>query len=307
MDKTQLFQCFGGNNTTGPIETATACNAKGGAGRMDFESETFVTHALRADGFDASEDGTGRGTPLVAVAFDTTQITSAANYSNPKPGDPCHPLASTAHPPAIAFRAAGQDGFTPARVAPPLCATDGGGTVPTVAFSCKDHGADAGEIAPTLRSMGHDGSHANAGGQVAVAFQCQGTNVSAEDELTGTVRSGNQHVTGGSPCVGVALRGREGGATAEIGDEVGNALRGASGGGDKAHVLTQMAVRRLTPRECERLQGFPDDWTAINFRGKPAADGPRYKAIGNSMAVPVMRWILQRIQFVHALSRDLQS
>ena len=55
------------------------------------------------------------------------------------------------------------------------------------------------------------------------------------------------------------------------------------------------AVRRLTPRECERLQGFPDDFTAVTYRGKPAADGPRYKAPGNSMAVPVLRWIGQRI------------
>ena len=58
------------------------------------------------------------------------------------------------------------------------------------------------------------------------------------------------------------------------------------------------AVRRLTPTECERLQGFPDGWTRIPYRGKPAEecpDGPRYKAIGNSMAVPVMRWIGERI------------
>lgn len=59
------------------------------------------------------------------------------------------------------------------------------------------------------------------------------------------------------------------------------------------------AVRRLTPRECERLQGFQDDWTKIPYRGKPAEecpDTPRYKAIGNSMAVPVMRWIGERIE-----------
>jgi DNA (cytosine-5)-methyltransferase 1 len=54
-------------------------------------------------------------------------------------------------------------------------------------------------------------------------------------------------------------------------------------------------VRRLTPRECERLQGFPDDYTLVSYRGKPAADSPRYKALGNSMAVPVMRWIGRRI------------
>lgn len=61
------------------------------------------------------------------------------------------------------------------------------------------------------------------------------------------------------------------------------------------------AVRRLTPRECERLQGFPDDWTLIPWRGKPAADCPdshRYKAVGNSMAVPVMQYIGGRIQIV---------
>ncbi|CAB4136995.1 Dcm Site-specific DNA methylase [uncultured Caudovirales phage] len=64
----------------------------------------------------------------------------------------------------------------------------------------------------------------------------------------------------------------------------------------EGHLLPdKLGVRRLTPRECERLQGFPDDWTLVPYRGKPASDGPRYKAMGNSMAVPVMRWIGQRI------------
>jgi DNA (cytosine-5)-methyltransferase 1 len=57
-----------------------------------------------------------------------------------------------------------------------------------------------------------------------------------------------------------------------------------------------MPPRRLTPRECERLQGLPDDWTLVTYRGKPAADGPRYRAVGNSMAVPVVRWIIRRIR-----------
>ena len=64
-------------------------------------------------------------------------------------------------------------------------------------------------------------------------------------------------------------------------------------------VMDGYVVRRLTPRECERLQGFPDDWTKVPYRGKAAdecPDTPRYKAIGNSMAVPVMRWIGKRIQ-----------
>lgn len=67
---------------------------------------------------------------------------------------------------------------------------------------------------------------------------------------------------------------------------------------------TDAVVRRLTPRECERLQGMPDDWTRIPYRGKPAEDcpdGPRYTAIGNSMAVPVMRWIGERIAMVDKL------
>ena len=64
-----------------------------------------------------------------------------------------------------------------------------------------------------------------------------------------------------------------------------------------ASVATQSAVRRLTPVECERLQGFPDNYTAVPWRGKDQTpDGPRYKALGNSMAVPVMRWIGERIQ-----------
>ena len=69
-------------------------------------------------------------------------------------------------------------------------------------------------------------------------------------------------------------------------------------------VMQAMAVRRLTPVECERLQGVPDHYTAIPWRGKPAAecpDGPRYRALGNSMAVPCMRWIGERIAQVDAL------
>jgi DNA (cytosine-5)-methyltransferase 1 len=79
----------------------------------------------------------------------------------------------------------------------------------------------------------------------------------------------------------------------------------ASGGGKPGQgycgVQQAMAVRRLTPRECERLQGFPDDYTLVEYRKKPAADGPRYRALGNSMAVPVMRWIGERIAMVDAM------
>jgi len=69
-------------------------------------------------------------------------------------------------------------------------------------------------------------------------------------------------------------------------------------------VAEELSVRRLTPTECERLQGFPDGFTQIPYRNKPAdkcPDGPRYKALGNSMAVPVMRWIGERIKTVEGL------
>jgi DNA (cytosine-5)-methyltransferase 1 len=93
--------------------------------------------------------------------------------------------------------------------------------------------------------------------------------------------------------------------------EVGATLKGGSGargypdpsdGNGHNIVKSAMQVRRLTPVECERLQGFPDDYTLIPHRNKPAADGPRYKALGNSMAVPVMAWIGKRIQQVEEIS-----
>lgn len=175
-------------------------NAKGGCGRLDGESETFVAHTLRGDACDASEDGTGRGTPLVPLAF-----------------------------------------------------------------SAKDYGADFGDTAPTLRAMPHDRSHANAGGQVAVCVQEGQTGV-REYDTAGTVRS------------------------QAPGTQPGGSL-----------IRDRLAVRRLTPRECERLQGMTDDYTLVPYRGKPAADGPRYRAIGNSMAVPVMRWVGCRIQMVDSI------
>jgi DNA (cytosine-5)-methyltransferase 1 len=174
------------------------CLNAGGMGRQDYESETLLAHTLRGEGFDASEDGTGRGTPIVPVAF-----------------------------------------------------------------TCKDYGNDAtNDLAPTMRAMG--GNVPNGGGQLAVAFD---------------------------------LRGREGGAQFEGPHDTAN-IRAASGGSSRSYVAGRWAVRRLTPRECERLQGVPDNYTAIPWRGKPASkcpDGPRYKALGNSWAVPVVRWIGARL------------
>lgn len=119
-----------------------------------------------------------------------------------------------------------------------------------------------------------------------------GMNIS--EELAYSLRAGRTQ----SVAQTVALRGREGGGTAELGGDVANALRASSGGGDKPHVLTS-AVRRLIPCECERLMGFPDDYTRIPWRKRPASecpDGPRYKALGNSWAVPLFTWLGERIQ-----------
>ncbi|EBJ4581186.1 Dam family site-specific DNA-(adenine-N6)-methyltransferase [Salmonella enterica] len=100
----------------------------------------------------------------------------------------------------------------------------------------------------------------------------------------------------------IAIRGREEGSTVEVrNDGTANALltpNGGRAGMGVGAVGWGMQVRRLTPVECERLQGFPDNHTLISWRGKDATDcpdGPRYRAIGNSMAVPVMRWIGERI------------
>ncbi len=145
------------------------------------------------DGTMYTLDTTGLQGVAQPIPFDTTQITHPANYSNPKEGDPCHPLAAGAHVPAIAQ--------------------------PTVIHGTQD------------------------------------------------------------PCVSdVAF------------------AQGRNSGGENV-LIQSMAVRRLTPVECERLQGFPDNYTNIPWRKQPESpDGPRYKALGNSMAVPVMGWIGKRIQ-----------
>lgn len=86
-----------------------------------------------------------------------------------------------------------------------------------------------------------------------------------------------------------------------------NSTTGKDNGGGQLAIASlskarEWGVRRLTPKECERLQGFPDDWTLVsNGRGKPMADGPRYRMLGNSMAVNCMRWIGQRIELMRSI------
>ncbi len=249
---------FGGNNSTGPIDVASACNAHGGSGRMDFESETFI----------AVRDTVG---PLTACGGTERKHGYGSGQQEVESGH----VIPVVYPILEAGARTGKSttdtraGMGVGDASDPMFTLQAG-KQHAIAFSCKDHGADAGDLAPTLRAMPHHGSHPNAGGQVAIAF---------------------------------TERGRDQGRTFEYQEEVAYCLTnpGSCGRTHSRQVMTpQMAVRRLTPRECERLQGFRDDYTLIPYRGKPAADGPRYKAIGNSMAVPVMRWIGRRIMEVSA-------
>ncbi len=86
--------------------------------------------------------------------------------------------------------------------------------------------------------------------------------------------------------------------TLSDGAHMGGGLNGQDATSGRIFVDNQGRVRRMTVVECERVMGFPDDWTNIPWRGKPAPDGPRYKAMGNSFAVPVVRWIGQRLDRV---------
>lgn len=233
------------------------------------------------------------------ISFDATQVTCPTNRSRCEPGDPSPSLAKT--------------------------------NAIHIAFSCKDHGADAGEISPTLRAMGHGASHQNGGGQVAVAFALRGRDEGAVPEVhgdgsrVGALRAAN----GGSSRDYVCATGEvthtltaEGFDASEDGTGRGNPIVGADA-----------VVRRLTPRECERLQDMPDDHTRIpvrTYKAKPkgkhfakypdlyernadgtwtkfADDGPRYKAIGNSWAVCVFRWVGERIDFVRSVQAEMAA
>ncbi|WP_122498901.1 DNA cytosine methyltransferase [Pseudomonas viridiflava] len=307
---------FGGHSLSGSIERSATLTAKDT--RLDMESETFfvqpsleVTGTLSA----RSSAGGGLGTDFelaggLQVAGTLTSHAFSGGAGGRPEGAACGHFIAVAGTLQANGKAAGsatqqdaesgllvvhgtQDPDVLREMAHPLGRN--GGQENVLAFTCKDHGADAGAVSPTLRAMGHGASHANAGGQVAVCIT---------GDVTHTLKAegfdGSEDGTGrGQPIVSISLRGREGGATAEVGDELGNTLRASSGGGDKAHALIGQSVRRLTPVECERLQGFPDEYTSIPYRGRPTGlcpDGPRYKAIGNSKAVTVVRWIGQRIQ-----------
>lgn len=169
----------------------------------------------------------------------------------------------------------------------------------TYTLNCSEVHA-VGCVTHTLRAEGHDASEDGTGRGVPLVVDTLTSNVDAH--------SGFRDHKGLVPIVAGFKRG-QGSKARSDGYQVEQAptlTSSDSGTQQSPGVLIGMQVRRLTPRECERLQGFPDEWTAIQYRGKPAADSPRYKALGNSMAVPVLRWIGERIQTVVNLKGQTQ-
>ncbi|WGL85436.1 phage N-6-adenine-methyltransferase [Enterobacter hormaechei] len=220
-----------------------------------------VSHTLKGEGFDGSEDGTGRGVQVVAFGGGNTS------------GNIDVATACTAHGVRMDFDTetfavhGTQDPDTNRELAHTLGRNNGQENA-CIAFSYKDNGADAtSDLSPTIRAGNHNKSHANSGQPPAICIQHASI---GRHDAAGPQGKGYQQ--------DVAFT-QDSRSSADV-------------------VQYGMQVRRLTPIECERLQGFPDNHTLIGWRGKDAAecpDGPRYKAIGNSMAVPVMRWIGERI------------
>src|SRR5471030_3134490 len=266
-----------------------------------------VAHTLASEGADASEDGTGRGTPIIAYGGGNTsgEIDVAACLTTHG-----QHLDFDVDTFALAFpeRMSGTQAATTENLSPAIMSRN-----PTaIAFSYKDHGADAAvDLSPTLRAGNHDRSHANSGQPPAVVYALQDTSGREKSQngkgwndegISYTVDTLSTQGVATSEPFTLAVRGRADGSTVEVrNDGTANALltpNGGRAGMGVGAIGWGMHVRRLTPRECERLQGMPDDHSLIPWRGKMAdlcPDGPRYRAIGNSMAVPVMRWIGQRI------------
>lgn len=244
--------------------------AKGSGGPAGDECQNLVAYALRGEGFDASEDGTGRGTPIVPVA-----------------GAIC------------------RDSFTGGPSGRPEGAA-AGHFVP-VAFDCKGTEVQFTEdgLQPTLRSMGHLNGHQNAGGHAAIAIQERATSLNPHAGPDGAgYRTDDTAYTLEARIVpqAVAFQDRTRGDDGRGYDRPPAVMEEITGTLETVkpwQLALPWAVRRLTPTECNRLQGMPDDHTRIKWRGRPAnecPDGPQYKGIGNSMAVPVMRWILDRVK-----------
>jgi len=153
-----------------------------------------------------------------------------------------------------------------------------------------DFDLDGGLVAHSLRADGFDASEDGTGrGTQLVAFSGQMSTPSWQHDLSETIQSKNPRA--------VAFQSSQSGVR-----EVDAHATLDSNNGSRRHngILQHSVVRRLTPTECETLQGFPRGWTDVPYRGRQAADGPRYKALGNAFAVPVVRWIARRLTAEHA-------
>lgn len=228
---------------------------------------------------------------LIAVPFDTTHITSPENGSNPQPGDPCHTLSAGAHVPSVAYaiqeRAVSEN---------PAAGPQGKGWQEDVSFTLEArHNVQAvafagqeREVAPTISAR------TNGGGGLGTDAELDGAIIAVQTTGFSIKDYGADAIEELSPTL----------------CSMSHADSHANGGGQVAVTIPSVngwTVRKLTPRECERLQGFPDDFTAIQWRGRVAPDGPRYKAIGNSMAVNVMRWIGTRIALVERAVEEAEA
>jgi DNA (cytosine-5)-methyltransferase 1 len=184
----------------------------------------------------------------------------------------------------------------------PVVAVEIAGTVS--AKWAKGTGGPAGDECQNLIALAGDnktGGHRPPGSLVEtaeslIAFSAKDSGSDATRDLSPPLRSGsfvNSHAGGGiMPAIAYDLRNG-------TGSEVAQTLQAGGLGTDRPILLAR--VRRLTPRECERLQGFEDDYTLIKIGRRWTSDSARYRMLGNTMPVPVMRWVLMRIETVDAL------
>jgi DNA (cytosine-5)-methyltransferase 1 len=194
------------------------------------------------------------------------------------------------------------ESWVPGEVSPTMSCFDQGDTRATTVVAFKPGQSEAAggtfvteEFAPTLQSQSNGSTAVPAVGFTYSGYSNQPAWMTGDrtDCLPASGHSDGSHQGVGVMSVRTAQTSANGHGVAV---DVAHTLDRAQG-----QAVAAMAVRRLTPRECERLQGFPDDYTLVEYRKKPAADGPRYRALGNSMAVPVMRWIGERIKMVDEL------
>jgi DNA (cytosine-5)-methyltransferase 1 len=265
-------------------------------GAQDAACGHMMAHSLKADGFDASEDGTGRGTPIIPHTVGA--LTDGAHM-----GGGLTARTLTQDELSRCLNAGGmgrQDWETETLVVEP---TGGGFDAKPIAHV---------ETMPTLRAAaaadgpGHSARSGDSKDEYIVpmtlAIRGRGDSHDLEYRQDGTA---NAILTpnGGRAGIGVGAVAFAQNQRDELRTmDVAGALASEPGMKQQTYLHQAMSVRRLTPRECDRLQGFPDDYELVPYRNKPAADGPRYKALGNSMAVPVMAWIGQRIATVEALA-----